>query len=576
MADIVFPKPSASEASSKIDKVQNAVVGNIAALGVDGSLVDSGKTIEKSVPSNAVFTDTTYSFSNNNPTLSWNTTSTIGTVGSTALTVQMPPNPDTNTTYSFTNNGPTLAWNTTSTIGVCGGVALTAKLPANPNTDHYAWSDITNKPETATRWPAWSEVTGKPSEFTPSDNSSYYMLWDTGQPGGSGTAAAATKTYWTNNIPKNRIVGAYNSVGTEYSILFSKGGSDTVGSVLKWGYNNKYLWILRQVNGWQSDDWEKISAGYADSAGSVVWGNVTNKPSTYAPSAHTHPYNEVTNAPSTRNRIKATPKAGGRTTLSGRTLVMHPVSQNQDTYFYVTTISEIPEGDYIFSMTVSGMASGTTWGFGINGQGSGYTIIAQNGRCHGLVHLPAKAANQDIIIDDYTRPTGSDNVYFYDFTLVAATWTDFVYAPEEQITTLNIGSQSVNYASSAGSVSWSNVSGRPSVINNLSSSSTTDALSAKQGSVLASLIPGIETMTVGPGVHATMPWSGSSNQAAIVFWYHSSAALNPQAIWMNSTVHVYNMSGIDCGTITMDSTTFVNGTDYWLYVIFFNLKHGAG
>ena len=37
-----------------------------------------------------------------------------------------------------------------------------------PWTDHHAWSDITDKPETATRWPSWSEVTSKPTSFTPS------------------------------------------------------------------------------------------------------------------------------------------------------------------------------------------------------------------------------------------------------------------------------------------------------------------------------------------------------------------------------------------------------------------------
>lgn len=34
--------------------------------------------------------------------------------------------------------------------------------------------------------------------------------------------------------------------------------------------------------------WFKLSAGYADSAGSVAWANVTNKPSTFNPAAHTH------------------------------------------------------------------------------------------------------------------------------------------------------------------------------------------------------------------------------------------------------------------------------------------------
>ena len=34
--------------------------------------------------------------------------------------------------------------------------------------------------------------------------------------------------------------------------------------------------------------WFKLNAGYADSAGSVAWANVTGKPSSYTPSTHTH------------------------------------------------------------------------------------------------------------------------------------------------------------------------------------------------------------------------------------------------------------------------------------------------
>ena len=87
-------------------------------------------------------TNTTYSFTNNNPTLAWNSTSTVGTVGGVALTVKLPANPDTNTTYSFSNNNPTLAWNTTSTVGTVGGVDLNVKLPANPNTNTtYSFSN---------------------------------------------------------------------------------------------------------------------------------------------------------------------------------------------------------------------------------------------------------------------------------------------------------------------------------------------------------------------------------------------------------------------------------------------------
>lgn len=123
---------------------------------------------------------------NNEPTLSWGNTSTIGSVGGTNLTVTMPSNPNSDTkntagatdsssklfligatnqganpqTYSqdtayvgtdgclysgsakvltshqtVSNSSPTLAWDTTSTIGSVGGTSLTVKMPANPNTD---------------------------------------------------------------------------------------------------------------------------------------------------------------------------------------------------------------------------------------------------------------------------------------------------------------------------------------------------------------------------------------------------------------------------------------------------------
>lgn len=45
----------------KADRVSNATSGNVATLDANGNLVDSGKTLGKSVPSDAVFTDTTYS-----------------------------------------------------------------------------------------------------------------------------------------------------------------------------------------------------------------------------------------------------------------------------------------------------------------------------------------------------------------------------------------------------------------------------------------------------------------------------------------------------------------------------------
>lgn len=59
-------------------------------------------------------------------------------------------------------------------------------------------------------------------------------------------------------------------------------------------------------------EWFKLSAGYADSAGSVAWANVTGKPSSYIPSAHTHAWNSLTHSSTTENQaILTNGKANG-------------------------------------------------------------------------------------------------------------------------------------------------------------------------------------------------------------------------------------------------------------------------
>ena len=91
----------------------------------------------------------------------------------------------------------------------------------------------------------------------------------------------------------------YSYAGDEYTVLIgSRNDVTRHGNALKWGYANKYLWMIRMINGSpKSSDWEKISAGYADSAGSVAWDNITGKPSVFTPSAHSHSWDSITGKP---------------------------------------------------------------------------------------------------------------------------------------------------------------------------------------------------------------------------------------------------------------------------------------
>ena len=69
------------------------------------------------------------------------------------------------------------------------------------------------------------------------------------------------------NYPRSYV---YNTYGAEYSYLIGMNTNNNYGTILKLGYSDKYLRILRKSSGtWQSEDWEKISAGYADSSGNA-------------------------------------------------------------------------------------------------------------------------------------------------------------------------------------------------------------------------------------------------------------------------------------------------------------------
>lgn len=81
-----------------------------------------------------------------------------------ALTIQF--NGSTNTTYA-----PNAAKTVNITPAAIGAAAVGhTHVMSDIRGLSLAWSSITGKPETATRWPSWSEITSKPSTFTPSSH----------------------------------------------------------------------------------------------------------------------------------------------------------------------------------------------------------------------------------------------------------------------------------------------------------------------------------------------------------------------------------------------------------------------
>mgnify|MGYP004644073497 CR=1 FL=1 len=154
---------------------------------------------------------------------------------------------------------------TKSDVGL-GNVDNTAD--ANKSVNYAATSGSANSV-------AWVNVSGKPTTL------SGYGITD-GVYSTQVSAIQTNITWFKDIISTNRRAFIYNSSGEEYSYLVGMESYTPdfpqYGSILKMGYVDKYLRILRRVSGaWLSNDWEKISAGFADSADKLqtartIWG----------------------------------------------------------------------------------------------------------------------------------------------------------------------------------------------------------------------------------------------------------------------------------------------------------------
>ena len=85
----------------------------------------------------------------------------------------------------------------------------------------------------------------------------------------SGAPADSAKSWFVDTMPSASGAIVYNVPGAEKTIIAGK-STGPHGHMLQLNYDDNYLRILRYRGGsWMSTDWEKISAGYADSAGNA-------------------------------------------------------------------------------------------------------------------------------------------------------------------------------------------------------------------------------------------------------------------------------------------------------------------
>ena len=281
----------------------------------------------------------------------------------------------------------------------------------------------------------WSGVTGKPSTFAPSSHTHNYA-------GSSSAGGAANSTNAINWVAGNEIRFAKPGYKSPQSLHIGWAWSD--GSKIK--LINEYIFDGGDGNKTQvtASQFNGSLNGNASSASSVAWTNVSGRPSSLpasdvyswakASSKPSYSWSEITSKPSTFTPASHThayiPLSGG--TITG-------------------SIIRSSGGSWISArnnVAVRGTATGKDSWNPVVGQATpnGYWTIGN-------------LASNDNLAFSYTSNTN------YNAGTNSATT---VYLPVQEgtiITSATIGSQSVKYATSAGSassVAWGNVSGKPS------------------------------------------------------------------------------------------------------------------
>ena len=190
------------------------------------------------------------------------------------------------------------------------------------------------------------------------------------------------------------------------------------------------------------------TAGIADSANAVAWGNVSGKPSTYTPSAHTHTKSQITDFPaSLKNPTSLSIQ------LNGGTATVYDGSNAK-------SINITPAG-------IGASASGHTHNY------AGSSSVG--GSANSAVKLNSNAGSK------------LNPIYFSDGKPAACSYTLGKSVPSNAVFT--------------DTNTWRGIQ------NNLTSDSTSDSLSAAQGKVLKGLIDGKASSS---HTHSYLPLSGGN------------------------------------------------------------------
>ena len=244
-----------------------------------------------------------------------------------ALTIQF--NGSTNTTYA-----PNVAKTVNITPAAIGAAAVGhTHVMSDIRGLSLAWSSITGKPETATRWPSWSEVTNKPINPSYSfggNNDSIttaQFLTHLQNLGAFSTGFGIYRGSWSymaNQSITDTGVGVIHLAGSTVEVIGNSASNCTIRVTVPTTSGNgttKRIYVYCNNGDDYKPGWFAVAR-----TDELTWNSISGKPSTFTPSSHTHTKSQITDFPSSMpaSDVYAWAKASSKPSYSWSEITSKP------------------------------------------------------------------------------------------------------------------------------------------------------------------------------------------------------------------------------------------------------------
>ena len=196
-----------------------------------------------------------------------------------------------------------------------------------------AWSSITGKPETATRWPSWSEVTNKPINpsysFGGNNNSitTAQFLTHLQNLGAFSTGFGIYRGSWSygaNQSITDTGVGVIHLAGSTVEVIGNSASNCTIRVTVPTTSGNgttKRIYVYCNNGDNYKPGWFAVAR-----TDELTWNSISGKPSTFTPSSHTHTKSQITDFPSSMpaSDVYAWAKASSKPSYSWSEITSKP------------------------------------------------------------------------------------------------------------------------------------------------------------------------------------------------------------------------------------------------------------